>query len=637
MKKIFFILSTLLFSISLFAYRVEKIISFDSVIYVNKDSSLVVKEIIKVISQGRIIKRGIFRDFPTKYMNKGLKWNVDFDVMLVKKNGFSEPYHIENIKNGKRLYIGSKNIFLHPGTYTYEITYKTNRQLGFFDDFDELYYNITGNFWAFPIEKASATIILPKDAKTHILNVMAYTGKYGTKASDYSVKKLDNGNILFKTNRELKPKDGLTIAVSWERGYVTRPDKITKLKYILKDNQLIIKGLFFLIIVFLYYIFVWFRVGKDPSKGPIIPLYEPPPDLSPAAIRYIMNMGYDKKIFTCSIINIAVKGFLIINEKDDDYSIKKTDKKDPDKYLSAEELKIYRSLFSTNYKIELDSTNYSLFQKAVRKLKKSLKLSFEGKYFLSNIKYFVPGITLSILGIVITVLSSPISAAGSFMLIWLSVWTCGVFFLFSSVLSSWKQFFFKGKLKSFSQALFNTLFALPFLAGEIFGLFMLNKSTSISFVFFLVLIMFVNTLFYQWLKAPTMKGRRVMNKIEGFKLYLSVAEKDRMKRFNMISSRKNTPELFEKYLSFAIALEVENEWAKQFEGVLDSSMKGGEGYRTSWYNGSSITHFSAGALTGAVLSGFSSSIPSSAPGSSSGSSGGGFSGGGGGGGGGGGW
>lgn len=409
------------------------------------------------------------------------------------------------------------------------------------------------------------------------------------------------------------------------------------MKYILKDNQLIIKGLFFLIIVFLYYIFVWFRVGKDPSKGPIIPLYEPPPDLSPAAIRYIMNMGYDKKIFTCSIINIAVKGFLIINEKDDDYSIKKTDKKDPDKYLSAEELKIYRSLFSTNYKIELDSTNYSIFQKAVRKLKKSLKLSFEGKYFLSNIKYFVPGITLSILGIVITVLSSPISAAGSFMLIWLSVWTCGVFFLFSSVLSSWKQFFFKGKLKSFSQALFNTLFALPFLAGEIFGLFMLNKSTSISFVFFLVLIMFVNTLFYQWLKAPTMKGRRVMNKIEGFKLYLSVAEKDRMKRFNMISSRKNTPELFEKYLSFAIALEVENEWAKQFEGVLDSSMKGGEGYRTSWYNGSSITHFSAGALTGAVLSGFSSSIPSSAPGSSSGSSGGGFSGGGGGGGGGGGW
>ena len=637
MKKIFFILSAILFSISLFAYRVEKIISFDSVITVNEDSSLVVKEIIKVISQGRIIKRGIFRNFPTKYMNKGLRWNVDFDVISVKKNSFSEPYHIKNIENGKRLYIGSKNVFLHPGTYTYEITYKTNRQLGFFDDFDELYYNITGNFWAFSIERASATIILPKYAKAHVLNVMAYTGKYGTKASDYSVKKVDNANILFETNRELKPKEGLTIAVSWKRGYVTRPDKITKLKYILKDNQLIIKGLFFLIIVFLYYIFVWFRVGKDPREGPIIPLYEPPPDFSPAAIRYIMNMGYDKKIFTCSIINIAIKGFLIINEKDDDYSINKTDKKDPDKYLSAEELKIYRSLFSTNYKIELDSTNYSIFQKAVRKLKKSLKLSFEGKYFLSNIKYFVPGIILSILGIIITVLSSPISAAGSFMLIWLSGWTCGVFFLFSSVLSSWKQFFFKGKLKSFRQALFNTLFALPFLAGEIFGLFMLNKSTSISFIFFLVLIMFVNTLFYQLLKAPTIKGRGVMNKIEGFKLYLSVAEKDRMKRFNMISSRKNTPELFEKYLSFAIALEVENEWAKQFEDVLDSSMKGVEEYRTSWYNGSSITHFSAGTLTGAVLSGFSSSIPSSAPGSSSGSSGGGFSGGGGGGGGGGGW
>jgi len=635
MKKIFFVLSAILFSISLFAYNVEKIISFDSAITVNKDSSLVVKEVIKVVSQGREIKRGIYRDFPTKYMNKGLRWNVDFDVILVKKNGFSEPYHIENIKNGKRLYIGSKNIFLRPGTYTYEITYKTNRQLGFFDDFDELYYNVTGNFWAFQIERASATIILSKEAKAHVLNVMAYTGKYGTKGSDYRVKRIDNGNILFETNRELKPKEGLTIAVSWERGYVTRPDKITKLKYILKDNQVIIKGLFFLIIVFLYYIFVWFRAGKDPKKGPVIPLYEPPPDLSPAAIRYIMNMGYDKKIFTCSIINIAVKGFLTINEEDNDYSIKKTDKKDPDKYLSSEERKIYRSLFSSNYKIELDSKNYTIFQKAVRKLKKSLKLSFEGKYFISNIKYFVPGIILSILGIVITVLSSPMSATGSFMLIWLSGWTCGVFFLFSSVLSSWKQFFFKGKLKSFGQALSNTLFALPFLAGEVFGLYMLKKSTSLFYIFFLVAVIFLNTLFYQLLKAPTMTGRRIMDKIEGFKLYLSVAEKDRMKRFNMISSRKNTPELFEKYLSFAIALEVENEWAKQFENVLDSSMKGGEEYRTNWYNGSSITHFSAGALTGAILSGFSGSIPSSAPGSSSGSSGGGFSGGGGGGGGGG--
>jgi hypothetical protein len=542
MKKLFFILSGILFSISLFAYKGERIISFDSYVTVNEDSSLVVKEVIKVVSQVRRIKRGIYRDFPTKYMNKGLRWNVDFDVIAVKKNGFSEPYHIENIKNGKRVYIGSKNVFLRPGTYTYEITYKTNRQLGFFDGFDELYYNITGNFWVFPIERVTATIILPKDAKKHILNIAAYTGKYGAKGSDYNVKRIENDNVFFTTNRELGPGEGLSIAVSWEIGYITRPDKITKLKYILKDNQVIIKGLFFLIIVFLYYIFVWFRVGKDPRKGPVIPLYEPPADLSPAGVRYIINMGYDKKIFTCSIINIAVKGFLTINEEENNYSIKKTDKKDPDKYLSVEELKIFRSLFRADYEIELDRTNYTIFQKAVKKLKKSLKLFFEGEYFLSNIKYFVPGIILSILGIVVTVLSSPMSSTSSFMLIWLSGWTCGVFFLFSSVLSSWKQFFFKGKLKSFGQALFNTLFALPFLAGEVFGLYILNKSTSLFFIFFLVGVIFLNTLFYQLLKAPTMIGRRIMDKIEGFKLYLSVAEKDRMKRFNMISSRKNTPE-----------------------------------------------------------------------------------------------
>ena len=180
-----------------------------------------------------------------------------------------------------------------------------------------------------------------------------------------------------------------------------------------------------------------------------------------------------------------------------------------------------------------------------------------------------------------------------------------------------------------------TLFALPFFAGEIFGLVAFSSAVSPFAGIILVVIVFINALFYHLLKAPTLMGRKLMDKIEGFKLYLSVAEKERL---NILNPPERTPELFEKYLPYALALDVEHEWSEQFATVLAASAVGGR-YRPSWYNGNSwrtdgirgVTSSLGSSLTGAISS------SATAPGSSSGSGGGGSSGGGGGGGGGGGW
>ncbi len=90
------------------------------------------------------------------------------------------------------------------------------------------------------------------------------------------------------------------------------------------DNRSSFAGLFGLVVLFVYYFTVWLRHGKDPVEGTIIPLYEPPDKFSPASIRFVTNMGFDNKVFSAAIINMAVKGYITIREENNDYTLVKT-------------------------------------------------------------------------------------------------------------------------------------------------------------------------------------------------------------------------------------------------------------------------------------------------------------------------
>jgi uncharacterized membrane protein len=143
-------------------------------------------------------------------------------------------------------------------------------------------------------------------------------------------------------------------------------------------------------------------------------------------------------------------------------------------------------------------------------------------------------------------------------------------------------------------------------------------------------MIFMNALFYELLKAPTQVGRRILDEIEGFRLYLSVAEEERL---NFIHPPDETPDLFERFLPYAMALDVENQWGERFSGILNRA-----GYEPRWYAGRHWNSMHPAGFASGLGRGMQSAVSSasSAPGSSSGMSGG-SSGGGGGGGGGGGW
>ena len=145
----------------------ERILSWHSEIVVEKDGDLLVTETITVRAEGRRIKRGIYRDLPVLREGKGgLRTTKRFAVLSVKRDGKRENYKRERIKNGLRIRIGNKDKLLQKGrAYTYEIIYRTGRQLYFEEERDALYWNVNGTEWGFPTDKVSATVVLPEGIK----------------------------------------------------------------------------------------------------------------------------------------------------------------------------------------------------------------------------------------------------------------------------------------------------------------------------------------------------------------------------------------------------------------------------------------------------------------------------------------
>lgn len=638
--KIFICLIFLLANITTAQYEgVERIITFNSDITVNKDASMMVVETIKVYAAGDKIKRGIYRDFPTHYKDGyGNSIKIKFNVLEVLKNGSTESYHTESLSNGIRVYFGKSDHYLTKGEYTYSIKYETNRQIGYFDNFDELYWNVTGNGWDFIIENVNAKVNLPGSVSGDDLKLHGYTGYSGFKGIAYNYKIISSDQVEFRSTEALNPREGLTIVLQWPKGLVHEPTQSEKMEYFMQDNIQTAAGLIGIIILIIYYIIIWRRVGKDPAKGIIFPLYDPPADLSPGSVRFISEMGYDDKVFTSTIVSLAVKGYLKIEEKEDKYYLVKSG--DGKKSLTKDEQSVFVKLGFKNSRgrqeLELVQKNHSILRKAINALKSSLKNSYEKNYFFTNRKYFFIGIALSVIILILSIIGG--SEDQVFILAWVSLWSMGVTMLLFSVFKAWKVVLSKGrgKITALGGAIFITLFSIPFLIGEIVGLYFLADVSSPLMILVIAIIALVNIVFYNLLKAPTLLGREIMDKIDGFKMYLGVAEKDRM---NSIKEPHRTPELFESFLPYALALNVENQWAEKFSDILSNIDKESTSYNPGWYSGAAWSTFGASGFASSLSGSFSSTISSSstAPGSSSGGGGGGSSGGGGGGGGGGGW
>ncbi|MEJ0028203.1 MAG: DUF2207 domain-containing protein [Rhizomicrobium sp.] len=619
----------------------ERIIAFDSDITVARNGTMTVVETIQVHAADDVIKHGIYRDFPTRYTDRhGANVHVRFDVVGVTMDGHDEPYATESIDNGVRVKIGDKDTYVDVGDHTYVLTYITARQIGFFVKYDELYWNVTGNGWVLPIDKASATVRLPKGAS--ILQDAVYTGSQGSTDRNATADQLSSDTIRFVTTAPLEAYQGLTIAVGFAKNAVLPPSAEELRRDYIVANAGTFVALLGVLVLAIFYLAAWWHVGRDPRRGTIIPLFAPPAGLSPESVRFIHKMAYDRKAFAAALINMAVKGFLTISEDGGTYTLTRTGKTVGDCGLSPNEIAMADALFdSPTDSIELKQTNHTVIQRAITALKNGLKNECERHYFVTNAGWFAGGLAiLGLTGLASALLAEEPGTAIPLML-FVSVWSVAAAFLLHQAWQGWVSVFAGpgSRVANFAGAVVTSIFAIPFAGGLVFAFYMFGLSVSSASLAALVAGGVLAYVFYYLLKAPTAAGAAILDQIDGFKLFLVTAEKDRLE---MLHPPNVTPEVFEKFLPYAIALDCENQWSRKFEAEAAAAGMGADnnyGYVPVWYTGSNFGNLGTAGFASSIGSsiGSAAASASTAPGSSSGSGGGGFSGGGGGGGGGGGW
>ena len=377
----------------------ERILEYRSEVRVQPDGRLLVTETLRVQVEGQQIRRGIYRDFPTRYRDRlGNHVRADFNVVSVRRDGGPEPWHTEQRPNGVRLYVGSAQREVSRGPHEYELVFLTNRQLGYFPDHDELYWNVTGNGWAFPIERVVVTIGLPFRVAADQLQLAAYTGAFGARESDAQAEVLDASRVRFKSTRRLQAGEGMTVAVGWPKGLINEPGAGQKLAWFLTDNGAALILLLGLLAPLGWYLWAWNRVGRDPEKGVIIPRFEPPTGLSPAACRYVRDMSFQHDAFSAAIVSLAVKGQLVIEEQDDEFTLQRMAgaADAANAALTPGERAVLQTLLpDPGSRIKMKQEHYRVFQSARQALQKALQKEYRGRLFELNRVYLLPPVLMS--------------------------------------------------------------------------------------------------------------------------------------------------------------------------------------------------------------------------------------------------
>ena len=579
----------------------EIIKNFDVNINIQKDGTLLVTEKI-VYDFGTNQRHGIFRNIPLTSVN-GPKLKIE--VLGVKdESGKPYKYTISITNNILKIKIGDPNIFI-TGSKTYIITYQVYNAIRTFEDHDELYWNVTGNEWPVAIQNANASITLP-DSSIYNLKMDCFTGPYGSLQKN-CIFNHSGTSVNYSTTQPLNANEGLTIVLGLPLGYINKiylpPSQKSFFtlalnfdsifSFLLSFFELIIFPFlaFFIVIMIFLKRLTWKTkpkpvIPKELKGEPITVEYNPPDNLSPIDIGTILDRRIDLTDISSVIIDLAVRGYIKIR-----YIVKNIpfwpDKKDfefiklkdgTDLVHPADKI-IFELLFNYRDNVKLSDLKEqrTSLQWYIERIKENTEqyLYYKG-YFDQGAKYKLE------------------------------------------------------RLKNYFSIALIILFAGLFISPILPGRFKVTLNNLFSFLFVgIVIAIFVVTV--KQSNKLTPQGISALRKILGFREFLQLTEKDKLQ---LIDAPELQPEIFEKFLPYAMVLGVEDKWAKKFEGIYNTI--------PSWYEDPTVTSFNSYLLTRDILS-FNDSfnkvfnIPSTSSNFSSGFDSGGFSGGGSGGGGGGSW
>ena len=499
----------------------ERILRYLSDVQVQRDSSLEVTETIDVRAEHDRINHGIYRDFPIRYRGAhGGQMRVGFAFEGATLDGRPVPASTETIANGVRIKLGDPDTSVDVGEHSYVLHYRTTRQVGRFKGYDELYWNATGNGWIFPIDVAETRIRLPAPARFG--QRAAYTGPQGSTASNAEVVEETPGDILFRTTLPLAPYEGLTVAVAFPKGVVGEPAASSRLAQWLGDYGPPLAGLLGLLGLAGFYYVAWRRAGRNPRAGTVVPIFTPPDELSPPAMRFVTQMGTDNRTFAAALVDMGVRGHIRMTEEDGGWF--KSDKTRLERLASttplpAEEQAALGALVATGDSILMEQENHDKFSAAKSAMEEVLKKNFEGRLFKRNLGWALAGAMLFAAAIWL-VAAAVVAATGASSLLPVGV-SLGAFAVAALLLTALHDSSSTGKcllsMGATAAGAAAAVTAVP-VVGQA-----LATGWLLPFLPVVIALPLVISAFW-WIAAPTREGRTVLDHIAGFRQYLSIAE-----------------------------------------------------------------------------------------------------------------
>ncbi len=488
--------------------------NFSAVVTVHPDGTTEVTEIIEAHFTGQW--NGIYRTIPVEYTNpQGFNYTLFIDsISVTDDNGHPLKYEMSREGRDRKFKIWVPGA--QDATRTVMLHYRVRDALRFFDDHDELYWNVTGNAWEVPIESANARIELPAGVTGS--HAVSYMGSNYSREQDADVS-IEGNIVRFETKRQLRYHEGLTVAVGWDKGFVHQPGPLENATLFLESNWPL--GLPIAVFFIMFWLF-WTR-GRDPQRLAISVQYEPPDGLTPGEAGTLVDNEAAMRDITATIVDLAVKGYLLIEQKEKSQMLGLTHhneyvfhlKKPAAQWQQAKphEQEILDALFEGGGREQVSlaelQNHFYTHLSAIRD--RIFDALMADNYYLHRpdkvrTAYLGGGVVVGIL----------IVAASGFI-----------------------------------SATFGAAPSAAVVAGILSGLIICG--------------------FGWFMPARTITGARTLEKVLGFEDFLGKVEEPRFERI------VKTPEMFEKFLPYAMALHVEKKWANAFKDI----------YRTppSWYQG----------------------------------------------------
>ena len=496
------VLACVLFSVSPLLAKSWRVTDFQDDIIVDRDGSAGVTERITLAFVGQW--QGIHRTIPIEYPGpNGTNYELFLKVTNVTDESGGKLKYESSTANGARdLKIYIPNAV--DATRTVAITYRVRNGTRFFKDYDEFYWNVTGNDWPVPIDHAAATVRFPA-AAAGSLRAQAFTGVYGSTQRDATAA-VAGRDAQFATSTPLPMRGGLTLDVYIPKDILQEPSGLRKFFWFLGGNPVV----FLPLVTFAGMFLLWWYKGRDPDPGiSVAPMYEPPSEISPAEAGTLLDDRIHPRDITSTVVDLAVRGYLKIEETAEkvlvfthkDYIfhlLKPREQWGAD--LAPHERVMLENVFASGNETRLSSLK-NRFYTAVPAIRQDIMsaLKRKGIYLLD-----------------------PESANG---------YSVGAAIL---ILAAFGIFQYLGWANFFN----STALLVP--------------SVLLS-----ALIWF---LFARVMTAKTMKGARTRVAVLGFQEFMNRVDAERLKLM--------PPTTFEKFLPFAMALGVEHHWAQAFAGIV---------------------------------------------------------------------